>query len=217
MTSAGQTDHARAQGFSDRRGLLASASPVRPIALELGCGTKRLHPEAVGVDILDHPEVDVVGDAMAVVESLPDNSVSAVFSNHFLEHIDDPISLVMALGRVVRPGGTVTTVVPYFANQYFYSDPTHRQAWGVYSFSYLADDEMLRRKVPNYFGNRAFELVSVRLIFKSPRPYYVRHAISKAVEKWVNRHSRGVENYEQRWCYAWPCYEVEYVIRRKTA
>ena len=38
---------------------------------------------AIGIDILDLPHVEVVGDAFEVVRSLPDASVRSVFSAHF--------------------------------------------------------------------------------------------------------------------------------------
>lgn len=198
----------------DKTGRLSAASAEQPVDLELGPGTSPEIEGAIGIDILDLPHVEVVGDAFEVVRSLPDASVRSVFSAHFFEHIDDPVGLVAELARVVRPGGTVTTVVPHFSNPYFYSDPTHRDAFGLYTFSYLANDEILRRQVPNYFGEHKFALEDVRLVFKSTRPNYVRHGMSKAVEAFVNSSRRRTEKFEARWCYLWPAYEISYVIRR---
>ena len=78
----------------------------------------------------------------------------------------------------------------------------------------LANDEILRRQVPNYFGEHKFALEDVRLVFKSTRPNYVRHGMSKAVEAFVNSSRRRTEKFEARWCYLWPAYEISYVIRR---
>lgn len=198
----------------DKSGRLAAASAANPIDIELGPGHFPEYPDAIGIDVLDLPTVDVVGDVRDVVAALPDDSVRSVYSSHFFEHIDDPIGLLDALARVVRPGGTVTTVVPHFANPYFYSDPTHRAAFGLYTFSYLARDEILRREVPHYFGSQAFELVDVQLIFKSTRPYYLRHGMSKAVQRFVNSSRRRTEKFEARWVYFWPPHEIRYVVRR---
>src|SRR6185312_2948084 len=39
---------------------------------------------------------------------------------------------------VLEPGGEFRAVVPHFSNLHFYSDPTHRTFFGLYTFSYLS-------------------------------------------------------------------------------
>jgi predicted SAM-dependent methyltransferase len=203
-------------GFRDVTGRLAAASAERPVALDLGCGpTKRL-PGAIGIDILEYPGVDVVGNVYDVLDALPPASVSQVHSSHFFEHIDDPAGLVKSLARVVRPGGTVVTVVPYFSHPPFYSDPTHRATYGLYSFSYLAKDTRYRRDVPNYFGEHAFEVTGVELTFHAPKPNYVRFGVSKAVQKLVNRRPQAQEKYELKWCWIFPAKEIIYTMVRRS-
>ena len=102
--------------FLDKRGTLAKVGSGQLVDLELGCGPTRMHPAAVGVDIIDYPEVDVVGDALQVVRALPDDSVAKVHSSHFFEHLDEPARLVAELGRVVAPGGTVTLEPTFSTN-----------------------------------------------------------------------------------------------------
>ncbi len=210
----GMDEMGQAVSFRDKDGRLTRATSGTPIELELGCGIKRLHPTAVGVDVLDHTCVDVVGDVMDVLATIPDGAVSAAYSNHFLEHVDDVIALIKELARVVMSGGVVETIVPHFSNPHFYSDPTHRAAFGLYSFSYLAKDPLFRRNVPNYFGTPDFTLTDCHLYFRTERPFYLRHAVGKVVERVVNRRPFSAEKYERWWCYVWPAYEVKYVITR---
>lgn len=211
------SDRQGSRNFRDKSGRLALATRSTPVALELGCGLIREYPDAIGVDLLDVPGVDVVGDVYDVLAALPDGSVSAVYSSHFLEHVRDPIELIEALARVVRPGGTVETTVPHFSNPYFASDPTHKAAFGLYSFSYLTRDDLFRREVPNYFGTPAFALTDVHMAFPPRRPFYVRSAVSRVVQKVVNRRPWSAEKYERWWCYVWPCYEMTFTIRRLDA
>lgn len=206
--------HSTRAQILDKSGRLSAASAANPIDIELGPGHFPDYPDAVGIDVLDLPTVEVVGDVRDVVAALPAGSVRSVYSSHFFEHIDDPVGLLHDLARVVQPGGTVTTVVPHFANPYFYSDPTHRATFGLYTFSYLARDEILRREVPDYFGDQDFELLDVTLIFKSTRPYYLRHGMSKVVQRFVNSSRRRTEKFEARWVYFWPPHEIRYVLRR---
>lgn len=203
-------------GFVDRSGgRLTSASPENPVALELGCGHRRDLPHAIGIDMLDYPGVDVIGDVYDVLAALPPASVSEVFSSHFFEHLEDPERMVAALARVVRPGGSVTTLVPYFSHPPFYSDPTHRATFGLYSFSYLAQETRFQREVPNYFGEHAFEVTDIELLFHAPKPNYVRYGVSKVVQQVVNRRPRAQEKYELKWCWIFPAKEIVYTMTRR--
>jgi hypothetical protein len=58
----------------------SAALSQRPLVLELGCGGTKRFPEPVGIDLLELPGVDVVGDALEVLRSLPDGSVRAIHS-----------------------------------------------------------------------------------------------------------------------------------------
>lgn len=192
----------------------SAALARRPLVLELGCGgTKRL-PDSVGVDLLDLPGVDVVGDALEVLRSLPDGSVRAIHSEHFLEHIPDAEGLVREAARVLEPGGEFRAVVPHFSNPHFYSDPTHRTFFGLYTFSYWVRSVPWRRQTPQYDDAAPLTLVEAHYHFKSARPFYVRHAIKKVLGSWVNRSRWTREFYEEHFVWLMPAYELEYLLRR---
>ena len=192
---------------------LTNPLSIRPLRLELGCGRAKRHPGAVGVDLLDDPAVDVVGDALEVLRSLPDGSVSEIYSEHFMEHLDDPLTLLREGARVLESGGCFRAVVPHFSSPVFYSDPTHRAYFGLYTFSYWVRSNLFRRGVPDY-GGLPMALQSARHNFKSSRPFYVRHAIKKVLSSWVNLSGWTQEFYEENLCWILPCYEVDFVLRR---
>jgi len=182
--------------------------------LELGCGNRKRHQDAIGIDAIDYPAVDVVGDVYDVLARFPDGSVDAVYSYHFVEHLPDLGRFVSVLRRIVRPAGMVKAVAPHFSNPYFYSDYTHRTALGLYSFSYLATEQLFRRRVPQYLPDPGFQLTDVRLAFKAGRPFYLRHAIAVCVGWVVNSSRMTQELYERSSCYLFPCYEVEFHLVR---
>ncbi|MGZ4519070.1 MAG: class I SAM-dependent methyltransferase [Mycobacteriaceae bacterium] len=184
----------------------------RPLALELGCGPSKRNRSAVGVDVLDLPGVDIVGDALSALAALPDGSVDSIYSEHFLEHLDDPRRLVAEAARVLRPGGEFRAVVPHFSNPYFYSDPTHRAFYGLYTFGYWVEQTPFRRQVPQYEAPIPLTLVSATLTFQSSRPFYVRHAFKKAATFWVNWSRWTKEFYEENLTSWIGVYEVEYVL-----
>jgi len=122
--------------------------------------------------------------------------------------------LLAELSRVVRVGGVVEFVAPHFSNPYFYSDPTHRSFFGLYTFSYFSINSPLLRKVPTYQEQLWFQLDQVDLIFKSSPPFYFRHAFKKVIGSLFNSCRYMRELYEENFCYFFPCFEVRYKLRR---
>lgn len=195
----------------DKRAIVPT---MQHAVLELGCGSRKRHPEAIGVDLLDSPCVDIVGDVFEVLGAIAPASVSQVFSYHFFEHIEDLGLLLDALARVLEPGGRLKIVVPHFSSPFFYSDPTHRTFFGLYTFSYFADDRVFVRQVPKYGRQPQYELVSANLIFKSVPPRYVRHGLKKVVQLAVNASTWMKEAYEELFAQLVPCYEIEFTLER---
>lgn len=186
----------------------------RGVRIELGCGSRKTNRDAIGIDVRDSPDVDIVGDACDALRTMPASSVEHVYSHHFMEHVADLYELMAELGRVVRGGGTMEVVVPHFSNPYYYSDPTHRSSFGLYTFSYLASSSPMRRRVPTYGIDPQFRLEAVRLRFKSSRPFLGRYAVKRAVGAIFDSCNYMRELYEENFCYLFPCYEIYYRLIR---
>ena len=151
----------------DKKGLIGGIGFGPDTYLELGCGDRKRHANAIGIDALDFPDVDVVGDVFEVLSKLPDGSIAGIYSYHFFEHIEDIERLFNEVTRVLRREGELKVVVPHFSNAFYYSDLTHRHPFGLYSFSYFCNDKLFRRTVPKYMRDIRCELTQVRLVFKS--------------------------------------------------
>lgn len=198
--------------FVEKRGVLARLHAGEILPVELGCGPNKLARDAIGVDRLDFDGVDLVGDVFDVLAAMPDACLSACYSAHFFEHVDDLPRLIEELSRTLVPGARLTVRVPHFSNAYFYSDPTHSRFFGLYTMSYYARDGLLRRRVPNYGREPAFELEGVRLGFASPFP--VRNLVRKTLGAVFNLTAWLQEFYEENLCYLLSCYEIEFRLRR---
>ncbi|CAD5370701.1 Class I SAM-dependent methyltransferase [Rubrivivax sp. A210] len=199
----------------DKRGVLGRASATAPVTLELGCGNGKKNPNAIGIDLLDYPGVDLVGDVYEALAALPDRSVEGVYAYHFIEHVPDVERLLAELSRVVRPVGTIEFVAPHFSNPYFYSDPTHRSFFGLYTFAYYAKRSPFTRQVPTYGYQSTMAVRRVDLIFKSSRSFPVRWGIKRLVGSLFNSCNYMRELYEENFCYLFPCYEVRYLLVRE--
>jgi len=157
-----------------------------------------------------------VGDVYEVLKKIPENIVSAVYSYHFFEHLEDIGAVMEELTRIMKVNGLFIVVAPHFSNPYFYSDYTHKNQFGLYSFSYLSSDFIFARTVPSYSKPHNFELSKVKLIFKSPRPFYFRWGLKKFFQIIFNINRYVMEFYDENLCYIFPCYEIRYeMIKRE--
>lgn len=199
-------------GILDKRGLLPTLNASSPVEIELGCGPSKRNANALGVDALDFPGVDLVGDVFEVLRAFPPGSVIRCSSAHFFEHVDNPAGLLDELARIMPSGAELQIVVPHFSNPYFHSDPTHRNSFGLYTMSYFERDDILRRKVPMYGREPRFALKSVRLGFNSPFP--LRGLIRRVVGRFFNLSHWLQEFHEENLCWLFPCYEIEFRLRK---
>ncbi len=188
--------------------ILNSSSPV---ILELGCG-ERQSAERIGIDCLDLPGVDIVADLEQGLPFLPDNSVDAIHSRSFLEHIDNLETLMYHIWRVLKPEGKKYLFVPHFSNPYYYSDYTHQRFFGLYSFEYFSKSQSrFKRKVPAFYHHFSFQTESLVLTFRSS--WLGRRFIRRMAQKLFNTSTAWQEFYEENLCYLIPCYGIHATLR----
>jgi SAM-dependent methyltransferase len=194
----------------DKNNVIPRITKLDKVILDLGCGPLKRQKDWIGIDILDFDNVDIVGDIYEVIRAFPDNSVDEVHSYHFFEHIPDVPGLLIELSRVLKQTGSIEVVVPHFSNAYYYSDYTHKSFFGLYSFSYMVKDELLRRKVPNYQLHTGLQLKSVFLRFKSP--LLLTGKIRMIWQFFFNSSTLFKEWYEDSWSRNFPCYELQFIL-----
>ena len=180
------------------------------IVLELGCGTAP-QPGRIGIDLLDLPGVDIVADLEQGLPYIPDSSVDEIHSRSLLEHLDNFEGLMRDIVRVLKPGGTCHIFVPHFSNPYYYSDYTHKRFFGLYTFYYfVAEENQLKRTVPEFYTDIRIRILKIRLKFSSP--FKVRRAIKKLWTAIFNSSRWMQEYYEENLCWKIPCYGMDIVF-----
>lgn len=95
-----------------------------PVALDLGCGDQRQYPENLGVDRRRTGSVAVLAD-LAVALPFASASVDRIYVVHLLEHLLDYLPLVQECHRVLRPGGVLHVMSPWWRHVNAVADPTH--------------------------------------------------------------------------------------------
>lgn len=107
-----------------------------PKILELGCGRVK-HPNAVGIDRIALPGVDVVHDLNQHPYPFEDNSFDEVYAVHVIEHLDSILAVMEEVHRITRPNARVVVITPHHSDAISWQDPTHKWHLNSYSFSYF--------------------------------------------------------------------------------
>lgn len=182
----------------------------KPVILELGCGPNK-KKERIGIDKFDSSYVDIVADLEYGLSFFPDDSVDEIHSTHFLEHIKNFENLMREIVRVLKKRGKSYTVVPHFSNSYFFSNPTHKNFFGLYTLYYFTERKyQLKRTVPTFYTDIRIKIILQKLAFWSP--FKRRSLIKKAFGKFINMSSKLQEFYEENLCYIFPCYGLEIIF-----
>jgi SAM-dependent methyltransferase len=182
------------------------------IKLELGCGHTKKIKDAIGVDIVDLEDVDVVVNLNA---GLPfeNNTIDEIYSFHFLEHVEDLEFILKEIHRVLKINGKTMGTVPHFANPYFYSDPTHSNSFGLYTLTYYENQHNLfKRPVPNFYTSSLFQVSKIKLNFKSP--FAGRYIFKRIIGFFVNLCAYTQEFHEENLCYIIPPYEIQFELEK---
>ena len=104
------------------------AAPALPIVsgrgIDVGCGSTKTHPEAIGVDLTPHGASGTAGGQKGAVSvadvvgsgdnltMFADGELDYVIARHNLEHYVDPLKALMEWARVLKPEGVACLVLP---------------------------------------------------------------------------------------------------------
>ena len=194
------------------RNLIVERAQRGEIELEIGPGENPRIPGALKIDHLPLEGVDIVADLIDALQIFPNDSVVGIYSYHVLEHIPNLGGVLTEMHRILKRGGVVAGTVPHFANPYFYSDYTHLNHFGLYTFSYFSKSPYFTRTVPSFYNDTHFEIAKVRLGFTSP--FHTRYPIKKVMGFLVNSCKWMQELHEEMFCYIFPAYEIEFKLNK---
>jgi ubiquinone/menaquinone biosynthesis C-methylase UbiE len=105
---------------------------MEKIKVDLGCGNNK-KKGFIGIDIAPLKQVDLVCDVEKYGIPFQTNSIDAIVSFHFLEHVENVPFVIKEIYRVLKRGGIAEIVVPHFSNigAYHWSHKTYWNARGL--------------------------------------------------------------------------------------
>lgn len=112
--------------------------------LNLGCGNGRIDKTGNGYSFLNTdidylPWTDMELDITKRLP-FPNGYFEHVVANNVLEHIDDVLSAMKEIDRVLQVGGLLQFEVPHVGSYNYSTDITHKKALNFHSFNFLFRD-----------------------------------------------------------------------------
>jgi SAM-dependent methyltransferase len=101
----------------------------------------------LGLDILPHENVDIVGDAHRMGPAVANGSVAAVYSSEVMEHLVSPVDFVLECNRILAEGGLFIARMPTIW-------PLHAEPWDFWRISQHGWQGLLNR-------SSGFEIIDI--------------------------------------------------------
>lgn len=111
------------------------------VVLDLGPGA---NPNPLATAWLDRPDWNAETDPIPYANE----SVDAIWATHFFEHIRNFGALVAECERVLKPGGQIFSVVPYYRSQMAFQDHEHVRFFTESTWGMLVDNPFYERDLP---------------------------------------------------------------------
>lgn len=128
------------------------------VKISIACGQNK--PEGfIGVDIVEMEGVDVVHDLNELPWPFEDESVDEIECSHYVEHVDDLISFMDECHRILKPGGKMSVIAPYYSSIRAWQDPTHVRAISEMTWFYYNKEWRNANKLDHYGIRSDFDFV----------------------------------------------------------
>jgi len=171
--------------------------------LDLGCGRKK-RPGALGVDFNARTDADVIHDLNAFPYPLESAAFDEVYLDNALEHLEDVIRVMEEVHRLLKPGGLVKVIVPYFRSHWASIDPTHRHFFTVNSFAYFDPDNEICRRFEYTLARFKIE----KLVFNETlQNRWTKRLMLQLANRWPSR-------YEYYLSHLYPLDDLSFYLRK---
>lgn len=157
--------------------------------MDVGCGTRKAEPGAVGIDRSPGSAADIIWDLDEYPWPLEADRFTRIHLSHIIEHFRDVMRAMGEVYRVAAPGADVFITTPHFSSHNSYTDPTHVRHLAAASFEHLTGNDF-----PSFTGAPfRFEIVRLELTFGGNLILdNLGRALARANLKWYERHAAWI-------------------------
>jgi predicted SAM-dependent methyltransferase len=122
---------------------------INQAKLDLACGQNR-QEGYFGLDIAPGEKVDAVVDLEQFPWPIESNSAEDIVCSHYVEHTPDLMKFMNEVHRILKPGGKMKVVAPYYNSIRCWQDPTHLRAISEATFLYYNKQWRETNKLDHY-------------------------------------------------------------------
>jgi hypothetical protein len=103
--------------------------------LDIACGGNKKEG-FTGIDIASIPGVDIVHDLTVYPWPIESESIEEVWCSHYIEHVQDIMTFMNEVYRVMKKEAQATFISPYYTSVRAWQDPTHVRPISEESYLY---------------------------------------------------------------------------------
>ncbi|MCZ2339890.1 MAG: class I SAM-dependent methyltransferase, partial [Chitinophagales bacterium] len=100
---------------------------INELKLNLACGQSKIDGY-FGIDIKPGDTVDATMDLEQFPWDIESESAEEIICSHYVEHTSDLIKFMDEVYRILKPGGRIKIIAPYYNSMRCWQDPTHKRA-----------------------------------------------------------------------------------------
>ena len=158
--------------------------------LDLGCGNKK-RKGTIGVDSNSRVKPDIAHDLNTFPYPFKESSIDKIYIDNTLEHLENPLKVMEELFRILKPGGQLKVIVPYFRSSYAFIDPTHKHFFTVESFAYYDPTHSIYKRYD--YTLVAFKVEKI-IFHEHLNNRLFKRLIVKFANKWPHRYERTLSS-----------------------
>tara|TARA_Y100000589_G_scaffold18035_1_gene14978 strand:- start:2665 stop:3216 length:552 start_codon:yes stop_codon:yes gene_type:complete len=175
----------------------------KKLVLDLGCGKKK-RDGTIGVDFNTRLEGIINHNLNEFPYPFDSETVDKVYIDNCIEHLDNPLRVMEEIHRMLKKGGEVKVIVPYFRSPYAFHDPTHKTFYTTESFSYYDPEHPICIR---YDYTKAYFKVERIIFHENLKTSIIKSPIVKFANKWPSL-------YENRFSSFLPLDEITFFLRK---
>jgi ubiquinone/menaquinone biosynthesis C-methylase UbiE len=105
------------------------------LILNLGCGSQSI-PGAINVDLVSRKGVDIIHDLNNIPYPFISNKIDVIYITDTFFLLEDPISIMNELHRILKKNGKLIITNPYFRSKFAFIDPYLKSFYTIHSFDF---------------------------------------------------------------------------------
>ena len=172
------------------------------MVLDVGCGTRKIEPDAIGIDAYPRSAADVIWDLDEFPWPLDSGKFDRIHMSHIIEHVRDVNRTMAEIHRVARDGADVFVVTPHYSSHNSYTDPTHVRHMAARSFRYFTGEDFA-----TFGGSKVkFSIENLELTFG-------KNFVLDGIGRWLA--GRNMEWYERHAAWIFPAQDIRCQLKVK--